>query len=87
MNDEGILEVKNPGDARKFVTLIDTKYVDDLEAGTSIHNLPDPDDLKESGKLKRIKSFIAFLDKNSFNTLEMESLNDLLSSLNEELGG
>lgn len=87
LSDEGTLEVKNPGDARKFVTLIDTKYAEDLEKGTSIHNLPDPDDLKESGKLKRIKSFIAFLDKNSFSTLEMENLNDLLSSLNEKLGG
>ena len=83
---EGNLEIKNPGDARKFVSLISTQYVTDLEQGVSIHDMPDPADLKDSGKLKRIKSFISFIEKNSFSNEESDYLNELKNSLEEKLG-
>lgn len=86
-DEEGSLEVKNPAHARKFVTLLGTKYAGDIERGVSIHELPDPDDLKESGKLQRIKKFTSFIETNSFSTDEMEHLNDLASSLNSKFGG
>ncbi|MGR6832002.1 ParB/Srx family N-terminal domain-containing protein [Aliivibrio wodanis] len=85
-DSNGNLEIKNPTHARKFVTLLGTKYSIDLEKGVSIHELPDPEDLKESGKLQRIKKFISFIETNSFNTEEMEHLNDLMASLNDKLG-
>ncbi|MEZ9929686.1 hypothetical protein AB4402_18430 [Vibrio breoganii] len=48
--------------------------------------MPDPEDLKDSGKLKRIKKFISFIDKNSFSTEETNSLDDLDKILKEKLG-
>ncbi len=85
--EDGTLEIKNPGDARKFVGLLDTEHSFDIEQGVSIHELPDLDDLKESGKLKRIKKFISFVEKNSFSTAEMEHLQELFTSLEQKFGG
>lgn len=79
------LEIKNPGDARKFVSLLDTEYVSDLEQGESIHGMPDPQDLKETGKLKRIQSFISFVEKNSFSPEEYDRLNDLKESIENKM--
>ena len=85
-DSSGHLEIRNPTDARKFVSLISTQYGTDIERGDSIHDMPDPEDLKDSGKLNRIKKFISFIDKNSFNTEETNSLDDLDKVLKEKLG-
>ena len=85
--DDGDLEIKNPADARKFVALLDTKYVVDIEAGTSIQLLPDPEYLKDTGKLRRINQFIKFVDTNSFNEEEMTCLSDLATTVNGMLEG
>lgn len=85
-DDDGNLEIKNPGHARKFVSLLSTNYRTEIERGASIHDMPDPEDFKDSGKLKRIKSFISFIEKNSFITREMELLHELLKSLTDKLG-
>ena len=84
--ENGYLEIRNPSDARKFVSLLDTHYVEDIKARKSIHSMPEPDDLKDSGKLKRIKSFILFIEKNSFNIEETENLSLLNDSLTGKLG-
>ncbi|CCK76822.1 hypothetical protein OLEAN_C26460 [Oleispira antarctica RB-8] len=85
-NSVGDLEVRNPADARKFVSLLGTHYKNDIENGCSIHDMPDPDDLKESGRLKRINSFIAFVEKNSFNEEENDKLSELHANLQKKLG-
>jgi len=83
-DNDGFLQIKNPADARKFVGLLGTEHASDIERGVPIQDLPDLDDLKESGKLQRIKKFTLFVEKNSFNTDEMEGLADLHSALNEK---
>ena len=83
---DGILEIRNPGHARKFVSLLDTDYKYDIEQGMTIHNMPDPDDLKPSGKLKRIISFKSFIEKSNFTTEEEENLEELLSLIKRKLG-
>ncbi|WP_434339571.1 ParB/Srx family N-terminal domain-containing protein [Motilimonas cestriensis] len=84
-DNNGYLQIKNPGDARKFVGLLSTRHSADIEQGIPIQELPDLEDLKDSGKLQRIKKFITFIDTNSFKTEEMEHLNDLLTSLEQKL--
>jgi hypothetical protein len=81
----GDLEIRNPADARKMVALLETPYKKDIESGSSIHDMPDPEDLKESGKLKRIKSFISFVTKNEFTSEEITELNDLYEVLSGRL--
>jgi hypothetical protein len=84
--ENGHLDIRNPSDARKFVSLLSTEYREDIEKGYSIHDMPNPDDLKETGKLKRIKSFISFINKTSFIAEESEKLSELSSALQEKLG-
>lgn len=79
-------EIKNPTDARKFVSLLDTEYKQDIEEGEDIANMPDPKDfLKVGWKLTRINSFIDFIDKD-FNSEETEQLRELLEKLTIKLG-
>jgi len=85
-DENGELEVRNPADARKFLSLISTAYRADIEEGTSIHDLPNPEELIETGKSKRINSFISFIEKNSFNASEEDSLNELYAALAIRLG-
>jgi len=84
--DDDVLEIRNPGHARKFVSLLDTEYKEDIELGKSIHNMPEPEDLKPSGKLKRIISFKSFIEKSSFSLEEEENLSELLDLITEKLG-
>ncbi len=86
-DENGNLEIRNPSDARKFVSLLDTEYRSEIESGFTIHNMPDPEDLKPSGKLKRILSFKSFVVKSSFNFEEEENLSELLGLIKEKLGG
>ncbi|WP_201024234.1 ParB/Srx family N-terminal domain-containing protein [Shewanella frigidimarina] len=79
-------EIRNPGDARKFVSLLDTSYKVDIESGSTIHNMPDPDDLKPSGKMKRIISFKSFIERGDFTTPEEDELEALLVILQDKLG-
>ncbi|MEE3028953.1 MAG: hypothetical protein VX729_15560 [Pseudomonadota bacterium] len=79
-------EIRNPGDARKFVSLLGTEYREDIEKGQSIHSMPDPDDLKPTGKLKRIISFISFVEKSNFSQEEEEKLADLLNVIKGKIG-
>ncbi len=85
-NQDDELEIRNPADARKFVALLDTHYKNEIEEGGSIHDMPDPLDLKDSGKLKRIKSFYSFVEKNSFKDEEMGKLSELIEVLEKILG-
>ncbi|EOD9421764.1 ParB/Srx family N-terminal domain-containing protein [Vibrio campbellii] len=85
-DSSGSLEIRNPSDARKFVSLLSTQYRTDLEQGASIHDMPDPEDLKDSGKLKRIKKFVSFVERNSFNDEEVICLEELGKALKDKLG-
>ncbi len=83
----GKLEIRNPADARKFLSLLDTQYQNDIEAGTDIHEMPDPSDFqKVGGKIKRIDSFIMFIDKHNFDAEENEKLEALLACLTNKVG-
>lgn len=86
-SDDGALEIRNPGHARKFVSLLETDYREDIELGKTIHNMPDPEDLKPSGKLKRIISFKSFIEKSNFSPEEEENLSELLDLITGKLGG
>lgn len=85
-DDGGALEIRNPGHARKFVSLLDTDYKEDIELGKTIHNMPDPEDLKPSGQLKRIISFKSFIEKSNFSAEEEENLSELLDLIKGKLG-
>ena len=80
------LEIRNPADARKFVSLLSTSFKEDIEKGKSIHDMPDPEDLKPTGKLKRIISFKSFIERSTFNTTEEEHLSQLLNLIKTRLG-
>lgn len=79
-------QIRNPGDARKYVSLLNTPFRVDIEAGKSIHTMPDPDDFKPSGKLKRIISFKSFIERSDFSDDETEELENILNLIQEMLG-
>ena len=84
--EDGKLEIRNPADARKFVSLLSTTYKEDIEKGKSIHGMPDPEDLKPTGKLKRIISFKSFIERSDFSSIEEENIAELLDLIKIKLG-
>jgi hypothetical protein len=82
-DEERELEIRNPADARKFVSLLeDSQYKEELEQGINIHDMPEPSEFKKVGrKVQRITSFIKFIENSNFSTEETEMLQDLHSIL------
>ncbi|GAM62946.1 hypothetical protein JCM19232_4623 [Vibrio ishigakensis] len=48
--------------------------------------MPDPEDFKPSGKLKRIISFKSFIERSDFSDDETEELENILNLIQEMLG-
>lgn len=82
------LEIKNPTDARKFVSLLgNLDSRDKIEKGVRLCEMPDSMEYqKVGGKVKKINSFIEFIKNNSFSPEENERLQELLACLNSKEG-
>ena len=82
-DEERELEIRNPADARKFVSLLeDSQCRGELEQGGNIHDMPEPSEFQKVDQLFRnsgfnlVNSEVAYLASSSVN-LDIEKFNRL----------